>query len=296
MFGSQGKEAEEKEKKILVEIQKKMFENLHKNAENPSEKIENLNDPWSWIYGKHLANLAVTGNVSNASNLLREIKERMDVKKMMNERVGVGARTPLHIACDLGHENFVNFLLENGSEVNCRDENGCTPLWYAASNGYEDIVRILLDSDANVDLRGKFSFHEFKNKTPREVAKEKGHFDIEKILRRKERKLSAKWELQKRESEKNLKVLMDKQKKEREESEKMKREEKELAIRKERLKIQREEEMKQAEVLLLEKEKEKKVEEPINKQNSYGFFSRYLWGSSMTALRENPSGVHPRES
>src|SRR5438270_147359 len=72
----------------------------------------------------------------------------------VNERDDAGW-TPLHEASFNGHYECIrtlldHFLLRNGAKVNEKDTVGRTTLHYDSLNGYEECIRILLDSGANV--------------------------------------------------------------------------------------------------------------------------------------------------
>lgn len=57
-----------------------------------------------------------------------------------------------------GSDALASFLLENYTDVNIADLNGCTPLIWAAANGYTPTVQILLEHDADpdsVDIYGR---------------------------------------------------------------------------------------------------------------------------------------------
>lgn len=41
--------------------------------------------------------------------------------------------TPLHLACEKGHDAVVRMLVENGANVHARGIRGCTPLYCASS-------------------------------------------------------------------------------------------------------------------------------------------------------------------
>ncbi|KAL7962115.1 hypothetical protein V8C34DRAFT_311341 [Trichoderma compactum] len=54
-------------------------------------------------------------------------------------------RTPLSWAAKNGHDTVVNLLLEQGAEIESKDNGGQTPLSLAAENGHEAAVRLLIE-------------------------------------------------------------------------------------------------------------------------------------------------------
>ena len=66
-------------------------------------------------------------------------------------------RSPLHEACQNGHEKAMKFLLQHGAEPNCRDWRGATPFHYACGAGHLDLVTVLANrSDIKLDALGAF--------------------------------------------------------------------------------------------------------------------------------------------
>lgn len=63
---------------------------------------------------------------------------------------------PLHEACNHGHLEVVEVLLENNASIDdpggphC---NGITPLIDAANNGHVDVVQLLLDKGADIMIK-----------------------------------------------------------------------------------------------------------------------------------------------
>ncbi|KAJ5897425.1 hypothetical protein N7504_007713 [Penicillium tannophilum] len=66
-----------------------------------------------------------------------------------------GHRTPLCYAAQSGHFTMVQLLLDQGADlgdsIGLEDEDGLTPLHYAAFEGQEEIMRLLISLGADVD-------------------------------------------------------------------------------------------------------------------------------------------------
>ena len=82
--------------------------------------------------------------------LLLEVALKKDAR---NYLAGIGTRTPLLVACQYGHKTIVEYLLDNGCEINFRDENKWTPLHWACKNGHRDIVQLLLSKGADYNAK-----------------------------------------------------------------------------------------------------------------------------------------------
>ena len=52
-----------------------------------------------------------------------------------------------------GHIEELAKLLDQGTDVNEKDESGYTPLHWAVQGGHTDVARLLLDHGANIDSR-----------------------------------------------------------------------------------------------------------------------------------------------
>ena len=71
-------------------------------------------------------------------------------------------RTSLHYAAYYGHKNVAKLLIDNGSDVNVKDEYGWTPLHSAAIKGDLETVQALLKAGADMtakDKKGRTSLH-----------------------------------------------------------------------------------------------------------------------------------------
>jgi hypothetical protein len=56
--------------------------------------------------------------------------------------------TALHIACDWGHMDCVQYLIQSGADVNAVDNFGRTPLTFAKREGWSSIIALLLENGA----------------------------------------------------------------------------------------------------------------------------------------------------
>jgi ankyrin repeat protein len=73
--------------------------------------------------------------------------------------------SPLTIASKDGREDICRFLIENGADVNVKDEDQdgflLTPLMLASNNGHEDICRFLIENGADVNVKDKDGYSAF---------------------------------------------------------------------------------------------------------------------------------------
>lgn len=85
--------------------------------------------------------------------------------------------TPLHIAVKNGHEEIVNYLLENNADSKALNDEGSAPIHYAAISDSTNMLEIFLKNDANRNLQDK------KGNTPLHLAAKYGKLtNIELLL------------------------------------------------------------------------------------------------------------------
>eukprot|EP00919_Chromeraceae_sp_WS-2016_P038584 GHVR01092155.1.p1 GENE.GHVR01092155.1~~GHVR01092155.1.p1 ORF type:complete len:105 (+),score=18.64 GHVR01092155.1:99-413(+) len=72
--------------------------------------------------------------------------------------------------------DIINFLLERGAVVNCKDNIGSTPLLQAASRGHLSVVNTLIDRGAEVNCK------DMNLDTPLHKAAGKGHIHVVNTL------------------------------------------------------------------------------------------------------------------
>jgi ankyrin repeat protein len=80
--------------------------------------------------------------------------------------------TPFLAACQSGHLDIVEFLLEKGSNVNEKDNDERTPLHLASENGHLSIINRLVELGASVNKKDDFG------RKPFHLASRKGHLNI----------------------------------------------------------------------------------------------------------------------
>ncbi len=71
---------------------------------------------------------------------------------------------------------FARMLVENGADVNVKQQMGVTPLHSAAQNGNLELIILLLEKGAVVDVRME------GGKLPADLARDKGFTEIADIL------------------------------------------------------------------------------------------------------------------
>ena len=77
------------------------------------------------------------------TGILVEVKQLIIGGYDVNQRDGKYGSTPLHQAVLFGHENIVEFLIAEGSDVNAQNSAGFSPLYLAQEKGYGSIVTLL---------------------------------------------------------------------------------------------------------------------------------------------------------
>ena len=109
------------------------------------------------------------------------------VKKLINEGANVNyrdnsnkfikERTPLHIAVNKGHGEVVKLLLDNGADFTARTLPGrMQPLHYAAYEGFKDIAQLLIEKGADVNSKDRYSW------TPLHTAVSRKHIGLVRLL------------------------------------------------------------------------------------------------------------------
>ncbi|CAF3672911.1 unnamed protein product [Rotaria sordida] len=88
-----------------------------------------------------VANQNFTG-VKQLITLNADIEEKSD--GMPQDRQGI---RPLHLACKEGYLSIVEYLIEQGTQIDVIDTDSWTPLHYACSKGHLDIVKLIYSNE-----------------------------------------------------------------------------------------------------------------------------------------------------
>lgn len=97
-------------------------------------------------------------NVAFANGVFHYVeKDRQRFSSAYEFRAPTNTRS-LHITALLGLQYFVQYYLDQGSEIDARDPMGMTALHKAAKYGHEDVVRLLLDGGAAVGIRDQWGY------------------------------------------------------------------------------------------------------------------------------------------
>uniref|UniRef100_UPI004047B8CD ankyrin repeat domain-containing protein n=1 Tax=Aliarcobacter sp. TaxID=2321116 RepID=UPI004047B8CD len=96
----------------------------------------------------------------------------------------------------LSTEKIMNFLLENGADINIRNKMGMTPLMQHAINGNDRLVKILLERGADINAKSEMTAFDLakneeiknlikstKNNNPQKLVKILSNFTIDKPIK-----------------------------------------------------------------------------------------------------------------
>ncbi|XP_062587382.1 uncharacterized protein LOC134249032 [Saccostrea cucullata] len=84
--------------------------------------------------------------------------------------------TPLHIVCYKGHDSMVQLLLNNGADINRCYNDVASALHIACENGHHSTVRLLLKNGANINICDN------NGVSPLFVSCQKGHYSTVQLL------------------------------------------------------------------------------------------------------------------
>jgi hypothetical protein len=89
--------------------------------------------------------------------LTTSVKRLLSIRNInVNVKNDVNGNTPLHSAAANGHIEIARLLLQNGADVNAKENDGYTPLHYAAFQGHVDILHLLVENGADLEAQNKY--------------------------------------------------------------------------------------------------------------------------------------------
>ncbi|WP_341811169.1 ankyrin repeat domain-containing protein [Wolbachia endosymbiont (group A) of Oxytorus armatus] len=117
-------------------------------------------------------------------------------------------KKPLHLAVEADRLNIVELLLDRGASVNAKDENNKTPLDLATKEDVKELLKraqldqglLISAQDGNLDKvveyfigkRVSLKVKDRDGKTPLDLAEQKGHTDIAKVIKQMQLELDKK--------------------------------------------------------------------------------------------------------
>jgi hypothetical protein len=91
------------------------------------------------------------------NGLTTSVKRLLSIRNInVNVKDDEFGETPLDNAALNGHIEIARLLLQNGAEVNVRNNYGNTPLHYAAENGHVDILHLLVENGADLEAQSNY--------------------------------------------------------------------------------------------------------------------------------------------
>jgi len=102
--------------------------------------------------------LLTKGATTSSIHLAAQIRDLAGVKVLLEEGVDVNAKddkgiTALHYAAQEGPKELAEFLIAKGADINGKDNNDYTPLYYAFWYENKDIIKLLVTKGADVNLK-----------------------------------------------------------------------------------------------------------------------------------------------
>jgi len=85
-------------------------------------------------------------------NVLEIMRRLLAGNRELLEKTDRYKRTALHSAAEYGAKEAVGFLIEQGANLNAKDENGNTPLHLASLRRHDEIVSLLIQAKADLNV------------------------------------------------------------------------------------------------------------------------------------------------
>jgi len=107
--------------------------------------------------------LSKSGDVSISINMAAYAGDLQRVEKFIDEGADVDAKdeegqTALHYAAKGADIEMVELLIAKGADVNAKDNRSRTPLYVAVWGGHTDVVEFLIDNGADINARSEYNY------------------------------------------------------------------------------------------------------------------------------------------
>jgi hypothetical protein len=110
-------------------------------------------------------------------NEIEEVRRYLEIGFDVNcKSLSANAETALHNAVIGGHPKMINFLVDQGADINATDDAGNTALHMAAQHGHVQCVRTLVKRGINKIVKNHVGY------TAYQIAIMKGHKKVAKLL------------------------------------------------------------------------------------------------------------------
>jgi len=172
------------------------FEGVSENADEGMKQLFDRREPhlavWLWIYdptrpssswdqdNRATASLPPRGTplhyaaFCGLNNIVKVLA--IENSRNVNSRSFVDDSTPLHLASQERHVEFVRLLVEHGADRAAQDKDGWTPLHRASERGHVEVARILVEGGADLAIQDK------DGSTPLHRASQRGHAEFARLL------------------------------------------------------------------------------------------------------------------
>ena len=155
-------------------------------ARNPKNELSHIFASDKLRYDHCFLQYASREWLEHALAASRALITGYEFRKDILARLPTFRDTWLHRAAAEGQQVVVHRLLENGAEVESKDEYKRTPLWIAAAHGREAVVELLLQKGAEVESKDKWG------QIPLWIAAENGQKAVVELLLQKGAEVESK--------------------------------------------------------------------------------------------------------
>ena len=101
----------------------------------------------------------------------------IEIVRLLIDRVDINTRsTAVHTAILFGKDDILQLLIENGADINAKDNQGNSPIYIAVKNNEIRILRILIEKGADINAKNNLG------QSPLHLAVELNNFNYTQVL------------------------------------------------------------------------------------------------------------------